>query len=341
MLKFLVCMFITTVLSVDASAEILKFTSGRDGQSYEAKVTSNERAGSVSFYQDGKLLGTYDNLIVNESSLSSTLVPAIGGGVALEIESNGSRSKYDILAPIKFIDGKLYIECLYKNVYDSVEEERSVGAICQRRELSQFDVSASINSANLSLYTAKHNWLKSLPPGLCSNAVGLEIGSYRIARCAQGGASETIKQKIIALDRQNKLIFSATGYEFIPLKDGSAFVLAANLNNDAVIFKGDFSCYQSTLTASDVAGGTAKIGGNISINYSIGMTGKCLGGTYSYAKRNKGIILRGNETGDVYYMLEMDAKRVSSGVFMLDQIKDRIRGQWVGVPPKGPFAVTP
>lgn len=341
MLKFLVCMFIAAVLSLDACAEMLKFTSGRDGQSYEAKVTSNEHAGSVSFYQDGKLLGTYDNLIVNESSLSSTLVPVIGGGVALEIESDGSRSKYDIIAPIKFIGGKLYIECLYKNVYDSVEEERSVGTICQRRELSQFDVSASINSANLSIYTAKHNWLKSLPPGSCSNAVGVEIGSYRIARCAQGGASETIKQKIIALDQQNKLIFSTTGYELIPLKDGFAFVLTANLKNDVVIFKGDFSCYQSTLNASDVAGGTAKIGGNVSINYSIGMTGKCLGGTYRYAKRNQDIILRGNATGDTHYMLEMDAKRVSSGVFMLDQIKDGIRGEWVGVPPKGPFAVTP
>ncbi|MEK6421141.1 MAG: hypothetical protein V4801_16215 [Burkholderia gladioli] len=221
-------------------------------------MTSSERAGSVYFYKNGRLIGTYDNLIVNQPSLTSTLVPVVGGGVALEVESNGSGSKYDILVPINFIDGKLYTECLYKSVYDSVEEERSVGATCRRQGLHQFDVDSAINSVNLFLYSAKHNWLESLPPGSCPNAVGLEIGSYRIARCAQGGASETIKQKIIVLDQKNKPFLSVEGYELIPLKDGFAFALTANLKNDVVIIKSDFSCYQGVSHMTDAVGSTAK-----------------------------------------------------------------------------------
>lgn len=339
MLKFIVCMFIAVTLPLDACAEILKFVSARDGHSYEARITSNKDANSVSFYQDDKLLGTYDNLIVNESSLSSSLVLVIGSGIALKIESEGSRNKYEILAPIEFVGRNLYVECLYKNVYDSVEETRSVGTICQRQELRQFDVSASINTANLNLYTANHNWLRRLPPGSCANAVGVEAGSYRIARCTSEGASETSKKKIIVLDQQNRLFFSTTGYELIPLNSSSEFFLVANLKNDAVLFKGDFSCYAIESNVSDTAGGTAKIGGSLGINYSIGATGKCLNGNYSYAKKNQKIALEGNVADEMYYLFEMGADRISRGAFMLNRIRNGIQGVWVGVPPKGPFVV--
>lgn len=339
MLKFIVCTFIAVTLPLDACAEILKFFSARDGHAYEARITSNKHANSVSFYQDDKPLGTYDNLIVNDSSLSSSLVPVIGSGIALKIESEGSRNKYEILAPIEFVGGILYIECLYKNVYDSVEETRSVGAICQRQELHQFDVSASINTVNLNLYTANHNWLKRLPPGSCANAVGVEAGSYRIARCSPEGASETSKQKIVALDQQNELLFSTTGYELIPLNSSSDFFLVANLKNDAVLFKGDFSCYAIESNVSDTAVGTAKIGANLGINYSIEVTGKCLNGNYSYAQRNQKITLKGSVSDAMRYLLEMGADRVSSGAFVLNRIRNGMQGVWVGVPPKGPFVV--
>ena len=207
MLKFIVLTFIVVTLPLDACAEILKFVSPRDGRTYEARITLNERVNAVSFYQGDRLLGTYDNLIVSESSISSSLVPIIGFGVALKIESDGSRNKYEILVPIEFVGGNFYVDCLYKNVYDSVEETRSVGAICRRQDLHQFDVSASITATNLNPYAANHNWLSRLAPGSCASAVGFEVGSYRIARCTPEGASETRNQKIIALDQQNRLLF--------------------------------------------------------------------------------------------------------------------------------------
>ncbi|MGF6964859.1 hypothetical protein OKW43_001864 [Paraburkholderia sp. WC7.3g] len=340
MLKFKVCMFIVVALPIDACAEILKFVSARDGHIYEAWITSTKHANSVSFYRDDRLLGTYDNLIVNESSLSSSLVPVIiGAGIALKIESDGSRNKYQILAPIEFVGGNLYVECLYKNLYGAVEDTRSVGAICQRQELHQFDVSASINAANLNLYAANQNWLKSLPPGSCSSAVGIEVGSYRIARCTPEGASETSKQKINALDQKNRLLVSTTGYELIPLEGSSEFFLVANMKNDAVLFKGDFSCYAIGSNVSDTDVGTARIGASLGINYAIGKTGKCLKCNYSYASKNREISLRGNVAGEIYYLLEMGADRISSGAFMLNPIRNGIQGVWVGVPPKGPFVV--
>ncbi|WP_155420167.1 hypothetical protein [Burkholderia cepacia] len=332
-------MFIAISLPLGARAEILKFVSARDGHTYEARITSNNQINSVSFYEDEKPLGSYDNLIVNESSLSSSLVSVVGYGIALKIESEGSRTKYEILAPIEFVDGNLYVECLYKNTYDSVEETRAVGAICQRQELHQFDVSSSINTANLNIYTVNHDWLKSLSPGSCASAVGVEASSYRIARCAPEGASETSKQKIVVLDQHNRQLFSIAGYEFIPLKNSSKFFLMANLKDDAVLFKGDFSCYSIGSIVSDATSGTAMIHGIYEINYSISTAGICLNGTYSYTKRNRKITLEGNVENGMYYLLEMGSDRISSGAFMLNGIGNGIKGFWVGVPPKGPFSV--
>ncbi|CAM2174267.1 Lipoprotein [Burkholderia latens] len=339
MLKFMVYLFVVVALPMDACAELLKFVSAQDGHAYEARITSNKHVNSVSFYRDGEPLGAYDNLIVNEASLSSSLVHLVGVGIALKIESNGSRNKYEVLVPIDVVGRNLYVECLYKNVYDSAEEARSVGAVCQRQDLHQFDISASINAVNLNLYAADHNWLKSLPCRSCESAVGIEVGSYRIARCASEGVSETSRQKIIVLDRQNKLLFSTTGYELIPLNNGDEFFLVANLKNDAVLFKGDFSCYAMGSNESETAGGAAKIGSSLDINYFIGATGKCLNGNYHYVEKNHKISLKGNIKGEMYYLLEMGVDRVSSGAFMLHQIKNEIQGIWIGIPPKGPFLV--
>lgn len=339
MLKSIICALIAATLSSSVCAEVLTFLSGQNDRVYKATITSSEGGKSVSFYRDGRLLGAYDNLIMNSPSLSSELVPVIGGGVALEIESIGSRNKYDIVAPIVVIDDKLYVECLYKNVYDSVDGLRYVGAICQRQELSRFDVSASINVVGLPFYTADHNWLASLHPEFCANAVGLEVGSYRIARCADEGASETRGQKIIVLDQHGKLLFSIVGYELIPLTGNSKFFLTTNLNEGVIVFKGDFLCYAGESNVRNVAGGVAKIDSRIEINYSIGTGGRCLGGSYDYKNNNRRIMLKGSVEGGAYYLLELGRGRGSSGVFILDKIKDGIRGVWMGVPPKALFVV--
>ncbi|EDT43674.1 hypothetical protein [Burkholderia ambifaria] len=333
MLKFIAVMFILAVFASGSSAEISTLIFEKDGHVFEAKVASGERANSVSFYQDGKPLRTYENLIVNQSSLSSNLIPIIGGGIALEIESNGSRNKYTIIAPIEFVDGKLYVECLGKSVYDSIEEVRSVGSICRKQELGQFDVSSSINEDGLFYYTADLGWLKNLSSGICQNAVGFDVGSYRIARCAREEASDTNHQKIIVLNWQNRLLFSIVGYELVPVNNKSEFMLSANLKNGIVVFKGDFSCYEDRGDTFDAGGAAAEIDGN-HIDYSIRAIGACLVGNYKYKKINGDILLKGRVAGAEYYLLGMDADLASNGVFVLNRIKGGIRGFWVEAPPK-------
>jgi hypothetical protein len=339
MLKYIVYAFIAIALPLDSCAEILKFVSARDGHAYEARIYSNNDKSSVSFYRDSKILGTYNNLVVSESSISSSLVPIVGGGIAVKIESDGSRNKYEIIAPITFDHGNLYVECLYKNMYEAVEETRSVGTSCRRQELYQFDVSAAIDHTNLSLYVSSHEWLKSLPSRSCANAVGIEIGSYSIARCAREGASETSAQKIIALDQRNRLLFSTTGYEIIPSMNSSKFFLVANLKNDAVLFQGDFSCYATESNVSAVDRGVAEIDGGLGINYFIGVSGKCLSGNYRYASKKQEISLRGNLVNENYCLLEMNVDRTVSGAFMINKAENGIQGVWLGVPPKGPLIV--
>jgi hypothetical protein len=158
MLKVIICMLPTILFPFSCSAEALKLDYHSGDHRYEAVFTERGQSGSILFYENKKLLGKYDSLVLNESSLTSALVAVTGNGFALEINSEGSRNKFRVLVPINIIDGRLYVDCIYKNVYDSVDESRSVGTICKKVELGKFDVSSTINDDGLipiALYTSQ------------------------------------------------------------------------------------------------------------------------------------------------------------------------------------------
>jgi hypothetical protein len=109
------------------SAETLVVDIGHDGHADKAIVSQQGHAGTVAIYEDAKLVGKFDNLIVDQPALSSNVITLTGGGLAIEIDSDGSRNKFHMIAPIRKSDGRFYVDCMYKSIYDSVDETISVG----------------------------------------------------------------------------------------------------------------------------------------------------------------------------------------------------------------------
>lgn len=119
-------------------------------------------------------------MIIEQPAFSSDVVALAGGGLAVEIDSDGSRNKFHIIAPVRKVGGRFYVDCVYKSAYDSVDEARSAGTFCRNIELGKFDVSAAINDDGLKFYAKDYAWLKSIAPSSCANAVGFEYGHYHI-----------------------------------------------------------------------------------------------------------------------------------------------------------------
>jgi hypothetical protein len=333
------CVLGAVVFPLSVFAKKLNLNFYYDDHQY--KVISMERAhaGSVLFYEDGKLLGKYENLVVNESSLTSALVTVAGDGVALEIDSEGSRNKFHVIAPISLIGGKPHIDCVYKTVYDAVDEIRSVGESCQKIELEKFDVHSAINDDGLIAYTDKYNWLKSIPRNVCANPVGLEVSPYRVARCSEGGVSDAKNEKIMVFTNQDKLLFSIVGYELIPKISGAKYMLTSDLDNIIIMLNGNLACHSKKFSASTRLVGTAKIKNKFTVNYTIDSIGNCLTGNYSYVGKKENIEIIGYRHGDLYNFLEIGKNRISSGLFVLNRIEPRARGVWISVPPANPLSV--
>jgi hypothetical protein len=338
MLKNIICVLIAVVFPLFVSAETLKLDFHRGGHQYEAVSTERDQAGSILFYEDNKLLGKYENLILNESSLTSGLVTVAGDGYALEIDSEGSRNKFHVVVPINLIAGKLYVDCVYKSVYDSVDEARSVGTVCKKVELGKFDISSAINDDGLISYTDKYSWLKSMPHD-CANPVGLENALYKIVKCSVDEASDTKNEKIMVFDNQDKLLFSVVGYELVPKQNDTKFILTSDLQNQIVLLNGELKCFLKKPNISSALVGVAKIGNNLGINYTIDSVENCLTGHYLYVGKNEYLDLVGYKNGNLYYFIEMGRNRISSGLFVFDQIDGRAHGVWIGVPPSSPLPV--
>lgn len=287
----------------------------------------------------GGMAEKFANLIIDQPAVSSDVVALAGGGLAVEIESIGSRDKYRIISPISKENGRFYVDCNYKTVYDSVDETRSVGTSCKRVELGKFDVSSAIAHDGLMLYSQDHGWLKKAAPSSCRNAVGLEYGSYRIVRCAPGGVADGEKQKIIVFGRHGELLFSVYGYELIPRGDGSGFVLSADLPDRAVNFEGNLTCASRPRGARDKFIGKAKIGGKLEISYALTNADNCVIGSYAYVKSGINIAMMGMKQGGLTYLLELTSSKASTGLFLLDQLTTGMHGAWIGVPPKKPLAI--
>jgi hypothetical protein len=339
MLKVIICALATIAFPFFASAETLKLDFNRGDHQYKAVITERAHAGSALFYEDDKLLGRYENLILNEPSLTSAIVTVAGGGVALEIDSEASRNKFHVIAPISVIDGTLQVDCIYKTAYDAVDETRSVGTACKKIELGKFDIHSAINDDGLIFYTDEYDWLKSIPRDFCVNPVGVEVASYRVARCSVDGVSDTKNEKIMVSNSQGELLFSIVGYELIPQKNDTGFILNSTLKNQIIVFNGNLTCYMRQSNSSEKLVGIAKISDKLNINYAIDLIENCLAGQYSYVGKNGTIGLVGYKTGNLYYFIEMGRNLVSSGLFVLDRIDQRAHGIWIGVPPTNSLSV--
>jgi hypothetical protein len=339
MLKLIASFFAIVLLSSQVNAAVVNFVTSPDGLGYEAKITSADDTKSVSFYENDKWLGNYQNLIIDEASISSSLVPTVGGGVALAIESDGSRNKYDVLAPIELIDGRLYMRCLYKNVFDSVEQTRSVGTVCERQDLKQFDVFASINTKGLFTFTVNQKWLRDLRRQTCPQPVGFQLGQYRIVRCSDGAGPEESRLKIIAFDLQNKLMFSIRGYEFFPRKNDLTFFLSGSSKDNIIAFEGNFMCYEKKSNPLGALHGSSKIDDGQAIEYTLAIENGCLNGHYKHAGSAQETLLKGVVADGRYYLLQLGADNAVGGIFILNHIENGMRGAWTAAPPRKVFEV--
>lgn len=339
MLKSIFGLFVLIFLPLLVSAKTITADLAHNGHEDRVVITERNKIGSVEIYENEKLLGKYDNLIVDEASLSSSLVPLAGGGLAIEIDSEGSRNKFHIVAPIKKIGGLLYVDCIYKSTYDSVDETRSVGVSCKKTELSKFDAPGAINGDGMIVYSAKPEWLKNVPPATCINAVGLENGAFRIVRCSNSGVSDTKNQKIIIFDKQGQLLVVLNGYELIPQPDELGFALTAGLEGQTIIFNGNFECLSKKNIESTALSGTARIAKKLTINYKLGVVDGCMAGHYFYSGGSGNIGLKGYENEKSFYLLEIGSRRVSSGLFILDRLGADAHGVWAAVPPREPLTV--
>jgi hypothetical protein len=320
-----------SLLSHVAAAEAIRVDLGRD----EAKILEKKGiVGAVDFFEDGRPIGRFSNLVVEGSSLSSNLIEVIGGGVAIEVNSGASRSKYQIIAPVINGGGKLYTECSYKLIYDAVDEQRSVGMECQRAELAKFDASSVINNGGMVSYDDHADWIKKISPATCPKAVGLELNGYRVVRCAEDGPSESKKQRIIIFDGAGRKIAAIDGFEFIPDISGSKFGLISTANDRYVIFRGDLECLSRGSASAGQWFGRAKIAGKLSIKYVAHEAGGCYSGRYSYIGNAGNINFSGYKHRNMVYLLEMDEKKISSGLFVLNRFDSKASGVWVKVPPK-------
>ncbi|MFM0400280.1 hypothetical protein [Paraburkholderia aspalathi] len=257
MLKSVFCAFILS-MPLLISAKTIVPDLGRDGSIDKTLIGKVNKAGEAEIYEGEKFLGRYENLIVNESSFSSNIVSLVGGGLAIEIDSEGSRNKFHIITPINRIGGRLYVDCMYRTFYDSVDETRSVGSSCKTVELGSFDVAAAISEDGMFTYSDGTDWLKIIQHTACANPTGLEYGNFRFVRCTADGASDTKNQKIIILDKTGKSLATLVGYELIPKVDGFGFEIIAGLQGQAIVLSGDVRCLSKEMVSSSFLSGVAK-----------------------------------------------------------------------------------
>jgi hypothetical protein len=339
MLINLIVILLLATLPVCVSAETSLQGINDDGHLDGAAISQQGHASPAAIYEGEKSIGKFKNLIVDQPTLSSNVVVLAGGGLGIEIDSDGSRNKYHVVVPIRKIDERLYVGCIYKSVYDSVEGTRSVGTSCEKMELSKFDISGAIGADGLKAYSSGYTWLKGIAAASCPSAVGIEYGNYHVVRCSAEGASDIHKQKIIVFNKQGAVIFSVSGYEFIPGDDGADFILTTDLSNQTVMFEGNLACFAQSKSVTNEISGNATLARKFNIAYTLGSAGRCLNGRYSYVEKGGEISLKGSEINGLIYLIELGSGRGSSGMFVLDRLDGGIHGVWIGVPPKNPLSV--
>lgn len=312
---------------------------GHDGHVDRIVVSQAEHGGLVEIHEGQQLVGRFTNLIANEGSLASDIVPVLGGGIAIYADSNASRSKYHIVAPIEKTGNRFHIQCIYKSVYDSIQEEKLVGASCRDIDLADFDINEAINDEGLFRYEETPSWLKKLPLDGCRNPAGFAYGDSYIVNCSEDESRVAGKSRVIAFKSSGEIMFSIDGYEFFPQKGSDEFALGSDLDDKVIHFSGSLACLRVSGSTPSSLTSKAVMGGKFDIKYSIKEENGCYAGAYLYATKGVAIDLAGRLESGVRYLMEYDKNRKVSGLFILDKAGSALGGTWIGAPARKPLSV--
>jgi hypothetical protein len=323
--------FALSIFANNLTAAVFLENIGDDIHKNRIVVRKIENTGLVEIYDAHKLLGAYKNLVVSESTMSADIVSILDGGIAVSIDSNGSRYKYHIIAPIYKRENWLYINCVYKSIYDSVDETNSVGTSCKNISLGRFYPSTAINERDLFVYKPDNVWLSHLPLKDCGNKTGFRYGTYYVVQCEANQISSLGKPTVLVFNRSGKIILSFVGYTFIPKGDGDVFSLHSDLSDKTIIFYGSLNCISEYATHGR-GREIGKIANKINSNYSIEKANGCYFGRSSYSDNNVPSGLSGMKSDNKLYLIERTDNGTASRLFILEKINDSMKGIWLSVP---------
>lgn len=304
-----------------------------------ASITFEKKDGSIYISKDGRQLGSFGNLSVEESELWSDVFTAADGSLLIAISSNGSRDKFEVVVPIVENGDKLFTDCAYKSVYDSVDGGRSVGTSCKLTPLDKFDAESAINDENLLVYRSSYQWLKRLSVLGCWVLKGIEYASHKVALCSKSDSPDPKTDKTVVLDEGGHVVFTAVGYEFFPAGKGNGYALYANVDPHQILFEGSFACIVNTIPASFRKNHGIALIGKDPISYQLSTDGSCVVGSYRYQSAGAGISLYRKMQGNEVSLMELDKSNRIIGLFFLDEMGNGLSGSWVAAPPAGPLTV--
>jgi len=278
-------------------------------------------------------------VLVSNAGLSSSIEKSTAGNSLIRITTDGSRNKYHVTVPIIERDGVLFTDCIYKSVFDSNDENRSVGVSCSLAPLRQFDPEAIVNEANLLKYQRGFNWLQNVIAKDCAAPQGIEYGSYRIAICAKQAYPDPSQETTIVFDAKGQKIFSVRGYELIPggISKGE-FALIGASGKGTTLYVGNLNCMISSVFSEKIAPKTGVIG-KYKIRYSAQKIGDCIYGSYAYENKASQISLFGTASKDAVRLLEMTENKDVTGLFELNPDIENFNGNWISAPPGSLFPV--
>jgi hypothetical protein len=203
---------------------------------------AKENNDAAHLYRKFQKSGKFSNLEINEPNVSSHVVQLAGGGLAVEMETNGSRSEYSAIAPIVKHNGSLFVNCLYKAIYDSIDGSRLVGSSCNHVSLEKFDPESALDDSGLLRYKSGYKWLGRIFQKKCPVLRGIEYGNYMIALCAKSAAPIPKDETVAIINKSGNVLFLISGYTFIPGMNLNNFILYKDENTRTSFFIVKFDC---------------------------------------------------------------------------------------------------
>ncbi|WP_250468782.1 hypothetical protein [Caballeronia sp. GAFFF2] len=337
MLKLLCLFLFANFYSPLISAQTFDLSDQKTSNTLQLKIEREGERNVVQLYNGDMPLKRYENLLESQSTLDSNLVHLVGGGVALEINSEGSRRKYHVIVPIDVSGGALYTDCAFKSVYDAVDQSRLVGTLCKKTPLEKFVVDETVNDVGLLSFVDNNSTGQVTRTNECTQAKSLKFAHHSIFLCSRNDP-ESGSRSIHITDAEGKSLISLVGFDFIP-GPGDRFALVANAEANAIVFRGRLSCLARSKSKGEPQKGRSLIGGKYRFSYSISVEDLCLEGAYTYSNASAAMRLNGSNSGHETYLLETDKGANVTGLFILKSLKPKLIGEWISVSPKAPLTV--